>query len=388
MTLSLEDISHPDDLALELAENKLMLAGQKDSYEMDKRFVSKDGAIVWGRLTVGCVRKSDRSLDYFVGVLEDITLRKQAEEELRKREERFRSSLLHSPLPIMLYDDQEQVLAVSGSWLEASGYSRGELRSIEEWTARAYRERQPQLLARMRWIISTEPEALASEHAVYTKDGRERHWSFVTSALGSQSDGRRLFITVAQDVTERKVHEEQVSLLMREVNHRAKNMLSVVQAIARQTAAREPEVFIDCFTERIRALAANLDLLVRNEWRGVDMEDLVRAQLAYFADLVGSRIVMQGPRLRLTAAAAHPVHVDAAGARRQRAVFSGIGGKLMERKPDRLGGRAIPSPSAGRSVAGRGCRRRNSGASGAPSFPRWPSSASAATSNSTTRPRA
>jgi two-component sensor histidine kinase len=125
--------------------------------------------------------------------------------------------------------------------------------------------------------------------------------------LGSQSDRRRLFITVAQDVTERKAHEEQVNLLMREVNHRAKNMLSVVQAIARQTAAREPEVFLDYFTERIRALAANLDLLVRNEWRGVDMEDLVRAQLAYFADLVGSRIVIHGPRLRLTAAAAQAI---------------------------------------------------------------------------------
>ena len=56
-------------------------------------------------------------------------------------------------------------------------------------------------------------------------------------------------------MTERKVHEEQVNLLMREVNHRAKNMLSVVQAIARQTAARGPDDFLDCFTERIQALA-------------------------------------------------------------------------------------------------------------------------------------
>jgi PAS domain S-box-containing protein len=307
MTLSLEEISHPDDLMLELAEKELMLVGQKDSYEMDKRFVRKDGATVWGRLTVGCVRKNDGALDYFVGVVEDITWRKQAEEELRKSEERFRSSLLHSPLPIILYDDQEQVLAVSTSWLEASGYSREELRSVEEWTARAYRERQDQMLERMRRIISTEPEALAGEQVIHTKDGRERHWSFVTSALGSQSDGRRLFITVAQDVTERKVHEEQVNLLTREVNHRAKNMLSVVQAIVRQTVAYAPEDFVDRFTERIRALAANLDLLVRNEWRGVDVADLVRAQLAHFADLVGSRIALHGPQLRLTAAAAQAI---------------------------------------------------------------------------------
>ncbi|MBO0753905.1 MAG: PAS domain S-box protein, partial [Bradyrhizobiaceae bacterium] len=239
--------------------------------------------------------------------IEDITWRKQAEEELRKSEERFRSSLLQSPLPIMLFDDREQILAVSGSWLEASGYEAQELHSIADWTARADPDRQAAMLERLRWIISAEPEAQPVEWKVQTRDGGERLWSFVTSALGTQSDGRRLFITVAQDVTARKAHEEQVHLLMREINHRAKNILSLVQAIARQTAAREPETFITRFTERIQALAANQDLLVRNEWRGVDLEDLVCAQLAPFADLVGARIRLAGPKLRLNAAAAQAI---------------------------------------------------------------------------------
>ncbi len=94
---------------------------------------------------------------------------------------------------------------------------------------------------------------------------------------------------------------------MSEINHRAKNMLSLVQAIARQTAAREPEDFVERFTERIQALAANQDLLVRNEWQGVDVDDLVRSQLAYFADLVGSRITVHGSPVRLNAAAAQAI---------------------------------------------------------------------------------
>jgi two-component sensor histidine kinase len=115
------------------------------------------------------------------------------------------------------------------------------------------------------------------------------------------------FVIVVQDISTRKAHEEQVHLLMREVNHRSKNMLSVVQAIARHTVAPDPEVFIGQFTERIQALAANQDLLIRNEWRGVDIEDLARAQLAHFADLVGSRIAVDGPKLRLNAAAAQAI---------------------------------------------------------------------------------
>jgi PAS domain S-box-containing protein len=113
--------------------------------------------------------------------------------------------------------------------------------------------------------------------------------------------------TVTRDISDRKRHEEHLDLLMREVNHRAKNMLTVVQAISNQTAAKSPKDFLARFTERLRALSANQDLLVRNEWGGVDIADLVRAQLAAFADLMGSRISMHGPNLRFNAAAAQAV---------------------------------------------------------------------------------
>jgi two-component sensor histidine kinase len=115
------------------------------------------------------------------------------------------------------------------------------------------------------------------------------------------------FVGTLQDITERKEREEKERLLMREINHRAKNMLSVVDAIAHQTAVRSPEDFIERFSERIQALSANQDLLVRNEWKGVDIADLVHAQLAHFAGLIGSRIVMQGPELRLNAACAQAI---------------------------------------------------------------------------------
>ena len=112
---------------------------------------------------------------------------------------------------------------------------------------------------------------------------------------------------MAHDVTDRKAYEDQILFLMREINHRAENMLSLVQAVARQTAAGEPEDFIGRFNERIRALAANQDLLVRNEWQGVDVDELVYAQLAHFADLVGPRLAVRGPKLRLNAAAAQAI---------------------------------------------------------------------------------
>jgi two-component sensor histidine kinase len=84
-------------------------------------------------------------------------------------------------------------------------------------------------------------------------------------------------------------------------------MLSVVDAIAHQTATRNPDDFIERFSERIQALSANQELLIRNEWKGVDIGSLIRAQLAHFADLIDSRIAMQGPVLRVTAVGAQAI---------------------------------------------------------------------------------
>jgi two-component sensor histidine kinase len=112
---------------------------------------------------------------------------------------------------------------------------------------------------------------------------------------------------VAQDVTDRRAYEERIHLLMREARHRTKNILSLVQVFARQTATADAQEFIDRFTERIRALAANQDLLVRHEWQRIDVKDLVYVQLGHFADLIGTRINFNGPQLDLNAAAAQAI---------------------------------------------------------------------------------
>jgi PAS domain S-box-containing protein len=154
------------------------------------------------------------------------------------------------------------------------------------------------------------PKPIADEYRILRRDGEVRwvegHGLAYFEGAGPE---RRVasFGGTVQDITERKEREEKEYLLMREINHRAKNMLSVVDAIAHQTATRSPEDFVERFSERVQALSANQDLLVRNEWKGVEIGDLVRAQLAHFADLIGSRIGMEGPELRLNPASAQAV---------------------------------------------------------------------------------
>src|SRR5262249_25502623 len=89
-TKSFQDVIYPDDLTGDLGRLQLVREGKIDSYDAEARYLRKDGAIIWVRKTVGCVRKGDRSIDYFVSVIIDISARKQAEKESRENEERFR----------------------------------------------------------------------------------------------------------------------------------------------------------------------------------------------------------------------------------------------------------------------------------------------------------
>jgi PAS domain S-box-containing protein len=116
-----------------------------------------------------------------------------------------------------------------------------------------------------------------------------------------------MVLAVVRDMTERRAAEEQRRLLMREFGHRAKNILSVVQAIAHQTEASSCQEFIAKFDERIQSLSTSHNLMVTSEWRDVPLAELVRTQLAHFGTLLDSRIIVRGPDLRITAAAAQAI---------------------------------------------------------------------------------
>jgi PAS domain S-box-containing protein len=182
---------------------------------------------------------------------------------------------------------------------------------IEELVERVHPDdREKFLAARKAALDPPDPKPFAIEYRILRRDGKI-HWVESRGLAYFQDAGpkRQLvsFIGTIQDITQRKEHEEKEHLLMREINHRAKNMLSVVDSIAHQTATRNPQDFVERFSNRIQALSANQDLLVRNEWKGVEIEDLVRAQLAHFADLIGSRIALHDPKLRLNPAAAQAI---------------------------------------------------------------------------------
>lgn len=86
LTKTFQDITHPDDQKTDLHQVRRMLAGEIQTYSMEKRYIRKDGSLVWINLTVALAWKPDATPDYFISVIEDIQVRKQAEAALKDSE--------------------------------------------------------------------------------------------------------------------------------------------------------------------------------------------------------------------------------------------------------------------------------------------------------------
>src|SRR5262245_27276345 len=112
-TKTLRDLTHPDDLATNLSVLNKTLVGEADSYSIEKRYVRKDGGIVWASLTVGCVRNTDGGVDYFVSVVQDITDRKHAEARLAERNEQLDLAGKIARIGTFTYDHASQKLQLS-----------------------------------------------------------------------------------------------------------------------------------------------------------------------------------------------------------------------------------------------------------------------------------
>lgn len=137
-----------------------------------------------------------------------------------------------------------------------------------------------------------------AEFRVRHRDGRYI-WIHSRGMVRFDAEGKpQELFGVVVDITERKEAERKQQLLVGELNHRVRNTLATVQAIASQTLrrAKSPEDFVQSFSDRIQALSRAHTLLTRTAWQGTELDSLIREQLMLGS---GDRIRCQGPAVSL-----------------------------------------------------------------------------------------
>ena len=140
----------------------------------------------------------------------------------------------------------------------------------------------------------------------YEKDGKTI-WCNVQIEPWRSHDGEVLSLLGAlSDISERKGTEQHIRTLLSELAHRSKNLLTVIQVMARRSVSPDlsSSDFVDSFIERLSGLAQSHDLLAREDWRGISMQELVTSQIGHLKSQVSARLVTDGPDLVLTPVAA------------------------------------------------------------------------------------
>ena len=270
--MTFQSLTHPDDLAADLAQVRRLQSGDVPEYRLEKRYIHKDGHEVWGDLTVSSMWASGSAPGHHIAVVQDITARKRMEENLRANEQRLRSILERLPMGLCLVQDDGLISFRNQRYVQICGYTQEEVPDTDTWWQRAYPDAAERDAIRQRLLDTRHLGVIPlAEYTIRCADGKYKP----VEISGIFVEGGRL-ITM-QDLSERTAAEEEINQLayydpLTRLPNRRLLMDRLQQALA--TSARH---------QRSGALLM-LDLdnfKTVNETRGHDRGDALLLQVAH-----------------------------------------------------------------------------------------------------------
>ena len=206
--MTFQSLTHPDDLAADLAHFRRLQSGDVPEYRLEKRYIHKDGHEVWGDATVSSMWASGSAPGYHIAVVQDITARKRMEENLRANEQRLRSILERLPMGLCLVQDDGLISFRNARYVQICGYTQEEVPDTNTWWQRAYPDATEREAIRQRLLATLHQGIIPlAEYTIRCADGKYKP----VEISGFFVEGGRL-ITM-QDLSERKAAEEEINQL-------------------------------------------------------------------------------------------------------------------------------------------------------------------------------
>ena len=284
--------------AIEALDRHIMETGETI---ISEETLCRGGKTLVLRSTKSPVLNDDGSIAGVMIVSHDITTEAIARRRHHDSESRFRAAV-EAVEGIMWTNDAEgQMRGPQVGWGTLTGQSENEYAGFGWSKAVHPDDAQPTI---DKWLDAVEGKRpFVFEHRVRRADGVWRRFAIRAIPVLDDEGEIREWVGVHTDVTEAREREEQIGFLMRELSHRSKNALAVIQSLARQTGrtSRDVDEFLKRFEERVRGMAVSLDLLVARDWQGVSIGQLLKSQIGHYLGDDEHRLVAEGPDLLLTA---------------------------------------------------------------------------------------
>ncbi|MEL6223987.1 MAG: PAS domain S-box protein [Cyanobacteria bacterium J06627_8] len=211
---------HPDDRSRVEQLRQDACRGKRD-YDAEFRVVHPDGSIHFIKANAILQRDEQGVVHRMIGINCDITERKRAEQQLQSSEQRFRRAIAEAPFPIMIHAEDGEVLQLNAMWTELTGYTHQQLPTVQIWAQRAYGDRARKMLEDVilpKYGLKAPLDE--GEMTITVHNGEQRIWDFSSAPLGHLPDGRRLVISMAVDVTQRR----QIDFALRESEERYRSI--------------------------------------------------------------------------------------------------------------------------------------------------------------------
>jgi PAS domain S-box-containing protein len=185
----------------------LQKTGHYGPYE--KEYRHKDGHLVPVELDGVIIETPDGKQIW--SSVRDISKRKIAETALQESSEQFKRGIMNAPFPIMIHAQDGEVVRINDAWTKLSGYKHSDIPATSDWAEKAYGQKMDDIKSLISSLFETDSIVHEGEFQVRTKAGESRIWDFSSGPLGELPDKRRLVISMATDITERKLAEEKLS---------------------------------------------------------------------------------------------------------------------------------------------------------------------------------
>ncbi len=233
LTKTLQDITHPGDLAADLAYVRRLLAGEIKTYSMEKRYFRKDGAIVSIRLTVSLVRDATDKPDYFISVIEDITELKRVEAESEKSALQVQVAVKAGNVGLWDWDMDTNKVIFSPEWKSQIGYENHEIPGdYSEWETRLHPDDRDRTIEMLRAFLANPDKGYWVEFRLRHKDGSYR-WILSQGSMLHDAQGKPARVMGCHvDITARKQAEEKLQASEQHLRAVLDNLFSFVGVLS------------------------------------------------------------------------------------------------------------------------------------------------------------
>jgi PAS domain S-box-containing protein len=273
-------------------------------YETVRR--RKDGREIDVSLAVSPVRDTAGRIVGASKIARDVSAQKRIEDALRHSEERHRG-LAEAIAAVVWTADAHGQVADMPQWRALTGQSVEQVRGLG-WLDAIHPD--DRAVTREVWARAVKMQAPCDTEYRARMASGEHRWFNSRGVPILDDDGSVLeWVGVCIDITQRKRAEDKTRLLAREVNHRANNLLTIINAMMRQTRAGTAAELISAMQGRIGALSRVQTRLARDQWDRTDLSKLVGEELAPFGRDVAGRFQISGPPVPLSADAAQALAI-------------------------------------------------------------------------------